>query len=181
MKQWLLLTAFAGLNLGVSFLLPAASSDTLPKEIQSANHSSPKANSTIPSSIHTSTESSLDDQSKWAAWMVESGQVAKDYVDGLDREQYLQSWGKGDQLFQNIFTNEEWAKLLSQSRKILGKIHSRKLKSQRPAMDPHGLPKGAYMVVEYDTSFEKAPVSGELLTLRLGADGKWRVLTYQVN
>jgi uncharacterized cupin superfamily protein len=48
-------------------------------------------------------------------------------------------------------------------------------------MNPHGLPRGAYMVVEYNTSFENAPASGELLTLRQGTDGKWRVLTYQVN
>jgi len=37
------------------------------------------------------------------------------------------------------------------------------------------------MVVEYNTVFQNASNSGELLTLRQGEDGKWRILTYQVN
>jgi hypothetical protein len=121
------------------------------------------------------------DQEQVAAWMIESAQVAKDYVDGLDQGQYAQSWSKGDPLFQHIITKEEWTKALTESRKRLGRVISRKLKDQRLAKDPHGLPKGAYMVVEYNTSFQNAPDSGELLTLRRGSDGKWRVLTYQVN
>ena len=122
-----------------------------------------------------------EEQSQQAAWMLESAKSANDYVDALDREYYDQSWTKGDQIFQHTITKEEWTKALIKNRKPLGKVNSRKLKDQRPAMDPQGLPRGAYMVVEYDTSFENAPSSGELLTLRRGSDGAWRVLTYQVN
>ena len=121
------------------------------------------------------------DQAQRAAWMLESIQVANQYVDALDREYYGQSWSKGDSIFQHTVAKEEWQKALNQSRKPLGKVHSRTIKYQRVAMDPQGLPKGPYMVVEYQTSFEKAPSSGELLTLRKGSDGTWRVLTYQVN
>lgn len=128
-----------------------------------------------------STLNQKDNQSEMAAWLLQSAQVANDYVNGLDKEQYAQSWSKGDQVFQNMISKEEWTQALEMSRKPLGKLISRKIKDQRPATDPQGLPKGSYMVVEYDTSFEKAPSSGELLTLRRGNDGTWRVLTYQVN
>lgn len=114
-------------------------------------------------------------------WMLESAQVAKDYVTSLDNGQYTQSWTKGDQLFQHTITQDEWTKALNSSRKGLGRVKSRTLKIQRPAWNPKGLPRGPYMVVEFETSFENAPESGELLTLRRGTDGKWRVLTYQVN
>lgn len=116
-----------------------------------------------------------------AAWMIETSQIAKEYVDGLDKGQYAQSWTKGDQLFQHTITQPEWEEALNDNRKKLGKVNSRTLKRQLPAWDPKGLPKGPYMVVEYNTDFENAHGSGELLTLRRGTDGKWRVLTYQVN
>lgn len=121
------------------------------------------------------------DQGELAAWAIETAQVGKDYVEGLDNGQYAQSWSKGDQLFQHTITQKEWEMALNDNRKKLGKVKSRTLKDQKPAWDPRGLPKGAYMVVEYNTSFENAPQSGELLTMRRGSDGKWRVLTYQVN
>jgi hypothetical protein len=121
------------------------------------------------------------DQNLWAAWMIEAAQVAKDYVDTLDQEKYQESWGKGDALFQRTINQKEWTAALDLSRKSLGKVKSRTLKDEKPAIDPQGLPKGPYMVVEYSTSFEKAPNSGELLTLRRGNDGQWKVLTYQVN
>jgi len=121
------------------------------------------------------------DQAQIEVWKIETGKVAKDYVEGLDKGDYAQSWPKGDQLFQHTITQKEWEKALTDNRKKLGSVKSRTVKDQKPAWDPHGLPKGAYMVVEYNTAFENAPDSGELLTLRRGSDGTWRVLTYQVN
>lgn len=129
----------------------------------------------------TATKTDSQKQEKEAAWVIESAQVAKDYVEGLDKGEYEQSWTKADQLFQHTITQKEWVTALNENRKNLGKVKSRTLKDQRIAWNPHNLPKGAYMVVEYNTSFENTPNSGELLTLRHDPDGKWRVLTYQVN
>ncbi len=140
---------------------------------------SPKTSETEPSASNAAGEDR--DQGQMSAWMIEASQVAKDYVDGIDKGQYAQSWAKGDPLFQQTISQGEWANALNLSRKNLGKVNSRTLKIQAPAWDPQGLPKGAYMVVEFNTSFEKAPKSVELLTLRRGPDGHWRVLTYQVN
>lgn len=116
-----------------------------------------------------------------AAWMIETKQVAKDYVEGIDKGQYAQSWTKGDQLFQQTISQDGWNKALTDGRKSLGNVKSRTLKLQRPAWNPQGLPKGPYMVVEYETTFDKDGKKVELLTLRRGADGKWKVLTYQVD
>lgn len=170
MRKLLYFPIFFSLGLSAHFPISA----------QSSSSAAPVPNTTTKSDTYSSLVDK-ENQSQIAAWMIESTQVAKDYVDGLDKGQYAQSWSKGDSLFQHTISQEEWAQALTFSRKRLGKMISRKLKDQRPAKDPHGLPKGAYMVVEYDTSFENASNSGELLTLRRGSDGKWRVLTYQVN
>jgi Protein of unknown function (DUF4019) len=173
MRKFLFVTTFLSFSLGASFSLSAVGA--------SSTLSQPSSTQGSKAASGTEVSNEKEDQGQTAAGMIESAQVAQDYVDGLDGEQYAQSWTKGDQIFQHTISKEEWTKALNLSRKPLGKVKSRKLKDQRPAWDPHGLPRGAYMVVEYDTSFENAPSSGELLTLRKGSDGKWRVLTYQVN
>lgn len=154
----------------------ATDSDKLSAAIETKKGEGPAATANQQES-----EDSADDQGQMPAWMLETAQVAKEYVTAIDNGQYAQSWTKGDQLFQHTITQDEWTKALSSSRKGLGRVVSRQVLLQRPAWNPRGLPKGPYMVIEYETSFENAPNAKELLTLRRGTDGKWRVLTYQVN
>ncbi len=115
-----------------------------------------------------------------AAWMLEANLAAKEYVDGLDRGHYAQSWLKGDPLFQKTITQQQWVMTLEQKRKPFGRVKSRTLRDQRFGWDAPNLPKGAYMSVEFDTQFERGPASVEILTLRRGEEGKWRVLTYRI-
>ena len=179
MESKFYLTAILTLGLGSSFTLaPFQTVEAIPATTTPSS-STYHTNSAFKAPSATANQAREQDQ--MAAWMIEAAQVAKDYVDGLDKEQYAQSWEKSDPLFQKTISQKEWATALEMSRKPLGRTKSRTLKDQRPALDPHGLPKGPYMVVEYHTAFEKAPQSGELLTLRRDPDGRWRVLTYQVN
>jgi Protein of unknown function (DUF4019) len=119
-------------------------------------------------------------QDEMAAWMLESARAAKDYVDDLDKGQYAESWTKSDEIFKNTLTQSEWVTLLNAVRKDLGKVHSRTIRLHSPVWNPLKMPPGLYMVIDYDTSFENAPRSSELLILRRGADGQWRVLSYFV-
>lgn len=168
--------------LSLTFLSGCAGNFLLLADTPSSSSNSSTLTQTPADSAQKSKSSDAqEEQSQMAGWMIESAQTAKDYLNDIDREMYMESWAKGDQLFQHTITKEEWARALTDSRKPLGKVNSRKLKDQRPAKDPNGLPRGAYMVIEYNTSFDKAPESNELLTLRRGTDGKWRVLTYQAN
>lgn len=200
MRKFLFLATTFCFGVGLNFSLQAAQTATAPTQTtpSSAKVSSSKSTTTSSTSTTSTTTSPAtstkesqatsttsketeEDESQMAAWMIETAKVANDYVDGLDKEKYAESWSKGDQLFQNTISQDEWTRALSASRKGLGKVKSRTLKLHRPAWNPRGLPRGPYMVVEYDTSFDNAPESGELLTMRRGSDGKWRVLTYQVN
>lgn len=116
-----------------------------------------------------------------AAWKIEAANAAQQYVKLIDQGKYGESWDHGAKLFQHTISRKEWSTALTLARKRLGQVISRTIKDERPAWDPKGLPKGAYMVVEYNTSFQGAPNSGELLTLMREADGTWKVLTYKVN
>lgn len=116
-----------------------------------------------------------------AAWMLETNQIAKEYVECLDQGLYAESWTKGDPLFQKTIKQQEWIVALKDNHKDLGKMNNRTLIRQCPCLDPQGLPKGPYAVVQYQTDFEYAHGLNELLTLRRGIDGKWRILTYRIN
>jgi Protein of unknown function (DUF4019) len=169
----------------VSSALQAATINTIPLQtngtapVQTPITSSSHSISTTPAATQDNSQPSQEAQ--LAAWMIEAAQAAKNYVDLLDKNQFAQTWSQGDAVFQRTITQAEWVKALDLARKKLGAVQTRTVKDQRPAFNPKGLPPGPYMVVEYNTSFDKAPNSGELLTLRLGPDGNWRVLTYQVN
>ncbi|MBA3722066.1 MAG: DUF4019 domain-containing protein [Parachlamydiaceae bacterium] len=132
--------------------------------------------------MSTQTDAATGNQTNdMAAWMIEASRAAQEYVDLLDNGRYAESWTKGAQVFEHKISQAEWVGALNMARARLGSVKSRTLKDEKPAFDPKGLPKGPYMVVEYNTSFEFAPNSGELLTLMRESDGRWKVLTYQVN
>lgn len=169
-----------------SVSLEAAAINTTPLQTNGTQHIDTPLSSPVPNNQQVNKQDAINNDQQFQeaqinAWKIESAQVGRDYVLGLDQGQYGPSWSKGDQLFQQTISQKEWTVALQMARQRLGKVLSRTLKDQRPAFDPKGLPRGPYMVIEYNTSFERAQNSGELLTLRLGPDGKWRVLTYQVN
>ncbi len=74
----------------------------------------------------------------------------------------------------------QWLVLMEKTRKPLGSVTQRTLALQSPSENPHGLPKGHYMVLLYKTKFANREEGRELVTMRLEEDGQWRVLTYQV-
>ncbi len=126
-------------------------------------------------------QQSAETQKQIAAWMIEALDVARNFTNHINTGNYAQTWMEGDPIFQKVVSQNEWVTALQLVRSKTGAPTSRTLKDEKVAFNPNGLPAGAYMVVEFNTSFEKIPNSGELLTLRRGDDGKWRVLTYQVN
>jgi hypothetical protein len=117
---------------------------------------------------------------QWANWMVEGTKASEVFLKAIDQENYEDSWNQTSVITKLRLRSRYWIKNLENTRKPLGKVKFREMESQKPSMDPPNLPKGPYMVIYYNTSFEHSSDSGELITLRLESDGQWKVLTYQV-
>ncbi len=62
----------------------------------------------------------------------------------------------------------------------IGKPVSRHLKSTRYAEELPGAPDGEYVVIEYETSFEKKRNGVETITSMKDSDERWRVAGYFV-
>jgi len=106
--------------------------------------------------------------------------AATQWLQAVDKGEYAKSWESGSFTFKLTISQKHWNQLMKAIREPLGPVVSRELLEQRPAVDPKGLPKGQYMVVFFNTKFQKKDDAHELVTLVQETDGQWRVLTYQV-
>jgi len=57
---------------------------------------------------------------------------------------------------------------------------SRELKSTRYTTSAPGAPDGQYVIIQYNTTFEKKMSAVETVTPMLDQDGKWRVSGYYI-
>ncbi|UTY56045.1 DUF4019 domain-containing protein [Massilia sp. erpn] len=107
--------------------------------------------------------------------------AAQSWLAVADPGNYASTWDGAAKLFQHGVSKEEWVKALSSLRPGLGQVNSRKLKSGQYSKSLPGLPDGDYVIVQYDTEFEKRAKSIETVTLLREADGAWRVAGYFIN
>jgi hypothetical protein len=98
----------------------------------------------------------------------------------IDDGQYAKSWETSADFFKKNVSKERWDQLLNASRKPLGKVLERSVKSERYMTSLPGAPDGEYVVIQYETSFENKKAAIETVTPMLGKDGKWRVSGYYI-
>lgn len=110
----------------------------------------------------------------------ESATAAREWLELIDQKKYVESWHAGSKTLQMSVPQKYWVTLMTRIREPFGLVKKRTVLEQKEAKDPKGLPKGDYMVLFFDTSFSERQAARELVTLVQESDGKWRVLTYQV-
>jgi hypothetical protein len=69
---------------------------------------------------------------------------------------------------------------MQEVRKPLGKAISRKVKSLTPKTSLPNTPDGKYVVIQFETSFEKGKSGLENVNAQLESAGKWRVAGYGI-
>jgi hypothetical protein len=106
--------------------------------------------------------------------------AAETWLALVDDGRYSQSWDTAALLFRSAVTKEQWERALNAVRKPLGSLITRKLMSRRYATSLPGAPDGQYVVIQYETSFEKKKAAVETVTPMLDEDGKWRVSGYYI-
>ena len=98
----------------------------------------------------------------------------------VDSGQYAESWFQGASFLRGAVSKEQWKNALDTVRAPLGKVESRQLKSATLATKVPNAPSGEYVILQYETSFERAPGMIETVTPMLEKDGKWKVSGYYV-
>jgi hypothetical protein len=90
------------------------------------------------------------------------------------------SWEQAAKLFKGAVTKEQWTQALAGVRPPLGEVVSRKLLSRQYNEKLPRAPEGKYVVIQYQTVFEKQPSAVETVIPTLDPDGVWRVSGYFV-
>jgi hypothetical protein len=104
-------------------------------------------------------------------------QSAKEWLELTDAGKYGQSWEKAAKLFKSSVTKKQWDAKIKAAREPLGKVISRELQNATYAKQLPGVPDGEYVVIQYNTSFEKKKSAIETVTPML--DGtSWKVSGY---
>jgi Protein of unknown function (DUF4019) len=105
-------------------------------------------------------------------------QAATSWLAVVDAGHYGESWDKAAELFRKAVSRPQWEEALQKTRGPLGKVLSRKLRSATFLTSVPGAPQGEYVVIEYDTDFDKRKGAIERVTPMKDGDGAWRVSGY---
>lgn len=107
-------------------------------------------------------------------------QAAIQWLASVDEGQYGASWDEASSLFKNAISRSDWEKALQGVRAPLGSLKSRKLKSSTFTRTLPGAPDGEYVVLQYQTEFERKASAVETVTPERDKKGIWRVSGYYI-
>ena len=106
--------------------------------------------------------------------------AAEAWLQLVDQQQYEQSYSAAAGVFRASLTADAWSKAASGVRGAFGTPLSRKLAAAKYATSLPSAPDGHYVVIQYETSFEKKASAVETVTPMKDSDGVWRVAGYYV-
>ena len=96
----------------------------------------------------------------------------------IDSGQYGESWFQASSDFRGAASKEQWIHALETVRAPLGKLVSRHLKSATYTTKLPNTRAGDYVVLQYETSYEKAADMNETVVMMLEKKGGWKASGY---
>ena len=111
---------------------------------------------------------------------VDAEQAARNWLAMADAADAAGTWATAASLFRRAVPADEWARALDAARAPLGAVVARTLRAARPATELPGAPDGEYVILEFDTRFERKRAAVETVTPARDADGRWRVSGYYI-
>jgi hypothetical protein len=107
--------------------------------------------------------------------------AATKWVELVDAGKYDDAWASSADEIKTVGPKEGFAKMMERTRSPLGKEVSRAVKDKAYAKDPQNAPPGEYVQIHFNTAFENAKSTSELVIVKKQADGTWQVGQYSVN
>ncbi len=108
----------------------------------------------------------------------EALQAAESWLALVDQGKYEESWQQASTLFRRSVTMEQWKQAVTSARDLLGEVKTREFNRAEKHTSLPGVPDGQYVVIFFDSTFEKKKQGVETITPMLDKDGTWRVSGY---
>jgi len=107
--------------------------------------------------------------------------AAESWLSLMDGDKYGESWERAAEVFRSAVTKEKWEKMAASVRDQTGKFKSRKLIRAEYTTKLPNAPAGEYVLIQYDSSLEKADAAIETVVPMQQKNGEWKVSGYFVN
>jgi hypothetical protein len=107
--------------------------------------------------------------------------AASTWLGLVDAGKYDDAWATSADEIKTAGPKEGFAKMMAQTRAPLGKETARTVKDKIYAKDPPNASLGEYVQIHFNSSFENANSTIELVTVKKQPDGVWKVGQYVVN
>ena len=104
--------------------------------------------------------------------------AAQTWLALTDDGSYAGSWNEASGYFRGAVTEQSWEASMEGFRKPLGRLVMRRLIKTQSSTSLPGAPDGRYVVILFETSFEKKKFAIETVTCTWEKDGKWRAAGY---
>lgn len=104
--------------------------------------------------------------------------AAASWLSLIDSGEYSESWNKAAQIFKQKVSLQQWKSSLESVRIPLGNLKLRRLKTAAYTETLPGAPDGKYVVIQYETIFDKKKSAIETVTPMMEKDCRWRVSGY---
>ena len=105
---------------------------------------------------------------------------AEEWLALVDADNYAESWKQAATIFKQQMTAEQWESAVKSVHSKTGKLVSRKFRTAEFMDSLPGAPPGDYVVLKYDTVFEKFETATEIVVPTKEKDGSWKVSGYFV-
>jgi hypothetical protein len=110
----------------------------------------------------------------------EAQAAAESWVALIDQGQYAASWQAAAASFKGAVPEQKWIEAVGVARGPFGGLKTRNVKSSTATKTLPGAPDGDYVVLQFNTAFEKKAAALETITMVHDPDGQWRVVGYFV-
>jgi len=111
-------------------------------------------------------------------WEREATSVARSWLRLVDDGRHPASWSAAAPLLREEVGPQEWDAALRAARAPLGRCLWRKLQSRAAVEGSPGDLRGPYVVIRFESAFERRGSVAETVTPVRGPDGRWRVAAY---
>jgi hypothetical protein len=103
--------------------------------------------------------------------------AAVEFLRLVDGGKYLESWESSASLMQEKVTKNDWTDKLDKARNLSGELLQRVQKSASYATEAKDSPEGEYIMLIYESDFQRAEDVTEYVTVML-EDNEWKVAGY---
>lgn len=100
------------------------------------------------------------------------------FLHRVDTDKFAESWKIAASMLKEKVPEQLWVDQLGKIRAVAGPLLERTEESMTYSTFAKDSPEGEYIVVTFDTSFERKKDASEIVTVTLDTDGDWRVAGY---